>query len=447
VNSEIVNGEIASQHISLTPHPSPLALRPSPFFPIFAYVIKTQLMTFKQVLLASCALVISATAAIAQIPSYVPTNGLVGWWPFNGNANDESGNGNDGVVNGATLTEDRSGVANAAYSFDGNSNINVSNAFFNNGGTAYSLVLWVNLSAINSSNTLVHTNPYCGFGLGYIYLGNNKFYHYKGPDPYNTTSMSCWSIFNQDLFNSDSFFQGEWIQISIVKISDDYYYYLNGELDKISNATLSPLEANCSLIFGTLSNGSEGMTGRLDDIAIYNRALTPQEIQNLYNGTTETVDTGNGAAPLPQGIPYQAAARDVQGQVIADAPVNVRFTLHEGAADGAASYAETHALTTNSVGLFNTVFGAGTPEQSTFDSINWAATTKFLQVEIDLGEGYVDMGTTQLLSVPYALRSDEAARVKNAGLPIFNDNAAALAGGLVAGEMYRTAAGVLMVAY
>jgi hypothetical protein len=41
--------------------------------------------------------------AQAQIPSYVPTNGLVGWWPFNGNANDESGNGNHGTVNGATL--------------------------------------------------------------------------------------------------------------------------------------------------------------------------------------------------------------------------------------------------------------------------------------------------------------------------------------------------------
>ena len=127
--------------------------------------------------------------------------------------------------------------------------------------------------------------------------------------------------------------------------------------------------------------------------------------------------------------------------------MNVRFSLHEGAVDGAVLYSETHALTTNSVGLFNTVFGNGTPEQSAFDSINWAATTKFLQVEIDLGDGYVDMGTTQLLSVPYAFRSDEAARIKNAGLPIFADNAAALAGGLVAGEMYRTASGDLKVAY
>ena len=61
-------------------------------------------------------------ASTAQVPSYVPTNGLVGWWPFNGNANDESGNGNNGMVNGATLTSDRFGLANKAYAFDGASN-------------------------------------------------------------------------------------------------------------------------------------------------------------------------------------------------------------------------------------------------------------------------------------------------------------------------------------
>ena len=55
----------------------------------------------------------------AQVPSYVPSNGLAGWWPFSGNANDVSGNGNNGTVNGATLTTDRFGNPNAAYSFDG----------------------------------------------------------------------------------------------------------------------------------------------------------------------------------------------------------------------------------------------------------------------------------------------------------------------------------------
>jgi hypothetical protein len=79
-------------------------------------------------------LLILATALLsistfAQIPTYVPANGLVGWWPFNGNANDESGNGNHGTVNGATLTTDRFGNVNKAYSFNGiNNNIVVANS-------------------------------------------------------------------------------------------------------------------------------------------------------------------------------------------------------------------------------------------------------------------------------------------------------------------------------
>ena len=72
---------------------------------------------------------VGLTTLFAQnIPSYVPKNGLVGWWPFNGNANDESGNGNNGVVNGATLTTDRNGTLNSAYSFDGVSNIKIVNS-------------------------------------------------------------------------------------------------------------------------------------------------------------------------------------------------------------------------------------------------------------------------------------------------------------------------------
>jgi hypothetical protein len=67
-------------------------------------------------------LVLSVFTVNAQVPSYVPTNGLVAYYPFNGNANDASGNGNNGVVNGATLTTDRFGDVGKAYSFDGNSN-------------------------------------------------------------------------------------------------------------------------------------------------------------------------------------------------------------------------------------------------------------------------------------------------------------------------------------
>ena len=71
----------------------------------------------KYLLLLATALL--SPGSFAQIPSYVPANGLLGWWPFNGNASDESGNGNHGTVNGATLTTDRFGNANMAYGFDG----------------------------------------------------------------------------------------------------------------------------------------------------------------------------------------------------------------------------------------------------------------------------------------------------------------------------------------
>ncbi|MFN5619669.1 MAG: FISUMP domain-containing protein, partial [Flavobacteriales bacterium] len=113
-------------------------------------------------------------------------------------------------------------------------------------------------------------------------------------------------------------------------------------------------------------------------------------------GTTNTT-------PAPPGIPYQAEVRNDSGEVLANANVNVRFTLHELTANGTVSYQETHAITTNELGLFAATIGAGTATQGTFASINWSQTTKFLQVEVDAENGYVTMGNQQLMSVPYAL--------------------------------------------
>ena len=80
----------------------------------------------KKYILAAFALGLSISAKVmAQVPNYVPTNGLIAWYPFNGNANDESGNGNNGTVNGATLTIDRNGNSDNAYSFNGSSFISM----------------------------------------------------------------------------------------------------------------------------------------------------------------------------------------------------------------------------------------------------------------------------------------------------------------------------------
>ncbi len=411
----------------------------------------------KHLTLVLALLTILSTSAHAQLPSYLPADGLVGWWPFNGNANDESGNGNDGVVNGAVFSSDRFGNIASSAQFDSNSAQYISTNIGIHDILTFSL--WYSCdSQINYYPTLLDYGNSTNSSLPIT----RYIVHLAGQEPswINTFTGRAYiqtNVANQgDVADNEITTNDEWHNLVCIFVPGEAsYLYIDGIYkgsDPISNVNVY----NGSLYFGRDYDDNSGSCfacgryqGLLDDIAIYNRALTEQEIQNLYTATNtgNTVDTGDGASPLPQGIPYQAAARDAQGQVIADAPVNVRFSLHEGAVDGPVSYSETHALTTNGIGLFNTVFGNGTPEQSAFDSINWAATTKFLQVEVDLGNGYVDMGTTQLLSVPYAFRSAQAANIKNAALPIYPDNTAALAGGLVAGEMYRTATGDLKVVY
>ncbi|MFL5763841.1 MAG: beta strand repeat-containing protein [Bacteroidia bacterium] len=109
----------------------------------------------------------------------------------------------------------------------------------------------------------------------------------------------------------------------------------------------------------------------------------------------------------PQGINYQAVARNTSGSAIISAPLNVRFTIHAGSASGGIDYQETHSVTTNVYGLFTAVIGGGasTGAGGAFNTINWGAGTKFLEVEVDDGSGYVSMGASQMMSVPYALYS------------------------------------------
>jgi hypothetical protein len=107
----------------------------------------------------------------------------------------------------------------------------------------------------------------------------------------------------------------------------------------------------------------------------------------------------------PLGVPYQAVVRDASGQPLANAALTTRFTLHEQTPTGSISYQETHSTTTSSEGLIALTFGVGTPSIGTFETINWSQTIKFLQVETDLGNGFTEIGTQQLMSVPFALYS------------------------------------------
>ena len=101
----------------------------------------------------------------------------------------------------------------------------------------------------------------------------------------------------------------------------------------------------------------------------------------------------------PQLIPYQAIARDAAGQPIANASINARFTIHDETATGSSVWQEIQTVTTSALGLFTAQLGSSI----SLASVNWGASSKFMQVEMDLGNGFVDIGTQQMLSVPYAL--------------------------------------------
>jgi hypothetical protein len=108
-------------------------------------------------------------------------------------------------------------------------------------------------------------------------------------------------------------------------------------------------------------------------------------------------------AQAPQSFKYQAIARDISGNIMPAANLNVRVSIHDGSSTGVVVYRETHSITTNQFGLFNLNVGQGTPTTGSFSSIAWGSGDKYIQQEVDFGTGYQNMGTAQLLSVPYAL--------------------------------------------
>jgi len=111
------------------------------------------------------------------------------------------------------------------------------------------------------------------------------------------------------------------------------------------------------------------------------------------------------SAQTPQAIKYQAVARDGAGNILSDRVVSFRISIQEGSATGTTVYHETHSKTTNTFGLVNLEIGHGTPVSGSFAGINWGSDDYFVKVEMDPngGSAYQVMGTSQLLSVPYAL--------------------------------------------
>jgi trimeric autotransporter adhesin len=125
-------------------------------------------------------------------------------------------------------------------------------------------------------------------------------------------------------------------------------------------------------------------------------------------------------AQSPQKFNYQGVARDNTGKELNNKSIGIRLNLHYLSGGGTVVYQEKHTVTTSNLGLFTVKVGAGTVLSGTFASINWADGPYYIEVEMDPagGTSYTSMGTSQLISVPYALYAANAGIAMKAGTGI-----------------------------
>lgn len=119
------------------------------------------------------------------------------------------------------------------------------------------------------------------------------------------------------------------------------------------------------------------------------------------------------SAQAPQGFNYQAAVRNNTGALIINKNVTFKFNIIPSITTGTPVYTESQTVTTDDLGTVNLFIGKGTPITGTFATIDWGTGTYFLGIELNTGDGFKAMGTSQLLSVPYAMHAKTAESLTN----------------------------------
>lgn len=210
--------------------------------------------------------------------SDIPSLGLVAWYPFNGNANDESSFDNNGTVTGAPPIADRFGNANKAYAFDGNNDyITFQNQFYlqtdhdatfsiwikDEGGAGQRSILFSNLATWDDNNRF---HLYTDYNVDSVNLG----FDYREAD--ETIHVSC------STFMSIS----QWHNLTITRQGINYKVYLDNELINQLTDNNASLPTSEGWMLARNNPYGQRFKGSLDDIRIYDRALSESEILAIY---------------------------------------------------------------------------------------------------------------------------------------------------------------------
>ncbi|MGO8677108.1 MAG: LamG domain-containing protein [Limisphaerales bacterium] len=234
--------------------------------------------------------ILTITAALAtqvHAQSFL-TNGLVAYWPFTGNANDASGNGINGTIYGATLTTNQVGTPNAAYYFDGISayiTAPLSNTVF---GGDFTASMWYNafdyadgwptlVDADNGDGTYAFTLAIIGQKSGATAIGSLDASANSAPGPGN----ACYNAYTPSPAPLNT-----WNQAVITKAGTTVTMYLNDQV--VTNAPIGrsiPTSAQFITIGRSdvaVYSGAWAFHGIIDDVRIYNVALSSNQVQQLY---------------------------------------------------------------------------------------------------------------------------------------------------------------------
>lgn len=230
-----------------------------------------------------CLLFCTITTLEAQIPYYIPTNGLVGWWPFNGNANDESGFNQNGVVYGAQLTTDRYGMNSKAYTFNGSSNyIEVLSTSRLSVTTSYTISTWVS----------VNVWSFGGFPDQHAIVSKIDNGDWYGG--YEIRAIGGKQLMHSGNIGGSNFDIGkgglsenQWYHLVVTYDGNKVRFYIDNVMQDSVSRTGHIGTSNNNLRFGR--RGGAGsfncwFNGKIDDIGIWNRSLSESEINALYLG-------------------------------------------------------------------------------------------------------------------------------------------------------------------
>ena len=268
-------------------------------------------------------LVFISLNSLSQIPSYVPSNGLVGWWPFNGNANDESGSGNNGSINGGIFCNDNVGVLNSAINQSVNESYIRTQSVINNVYNNFSISFWANpaqpdilknqgvtgqegtatMSIIHPPHGTTNWGAGSNAGVG-VNVGTNQIQIVEHTDNYISSPL----VYSGQIIG--------WHHFVLVYNQHIPKLYMDGNIvaTGLQSAIqfVRPGSGFCNLYtssgFGNsfFPNGNPigNYKGDYDDIGIWNRVLTDQEILALYQGCQMVITT----QPINQSVNISAGS-------------------------------------------------------------------------------------------------------------------------------------------